>query len=948
MQLGITPSRRLRCFLDPNQAASGKLTKAFEHSLGAGLFQLAAQHNTAQLPPDLRFWHQFACDYMTERCQRPETDGELKAIAFTTSPVYEQRLAGAPPMIGAEYLSSAVFEYAWDELDNWLCEQVMQSGGPLGAYLKKHAPQWHQVGRVCFHLAENKKDTACPFAFMATYVPQLGDGARARHQPLGKALQQYAGASNKSALINLLSPVHLASKSSALIGELVESGDIYYPLAWTPTEAYRFLKEVPLYEASGLSVRLPDWWKKRPRPRVKVSVGGNVKSGLSADSLLSFDVSMSLDDQSLSQRELEELMAAEEGLVLLKGQWVEVDGEKLSQTLAHWQKVERQVGEEGISFIEGMRLLAGSPMDLSPSGAGAEPEQEWMSVQAGAELNRTLERLRSGAATQGLPRPGRALRAKLRPYQEVGVNWLWQLSQLKLGACLADDMGLGKTIQIIALLLVIKKAVGKGQTPAKPSLLVLPASLLGNWKDELEKFAPSLNTLFVHPSQKRKQDTHKSSQEIRNRDTHVSKRDTHKSNRDTRNQDTHVSKQDTHKSNQDTHTASQNPQAAALQDKDLVITTYGILRQQPWLLDQDWRLAVLDEAQAIKNPASQQTRAVKKLRAEARIALTGTPVENRLSDLWSLFDFICPGLLGTAKRFQTFAKSLSEREHDQYAPLRNLVQPYILRRLKTDKSIIDDLPDKTELHAYCGLAKKQAALYKKSVQELTAVLKKEEDEEVSAIKRRGIVLSYLLRFKQICNHPAQWLGDGQYAPQESGKFNRLAALCEEIAARQEKVLVFTQFREMTEPLAAFLSDCFGRPGLILHGGTSVAQRKKRVDQFQSEEGPPFFVLSIKAGGTGLNLTQASHVVHFDRWWNPAVENQATDRAFRIGQKRNVLVHKFVCRGTVEERIDALITEKQSLANDVIEGGGESLLTEMSNDELIDMVSLDLDKINISE
>ncbi|MFV2065942.1 MAG: DEAD/DEAH box helicase, partial [Pirellulales bacterium] len=487
----------------------------------------------------------------------------------------------------------------------------------------------------------------------------------------------------------------------------------------------------------------------------------------------------------------------------------------------------------------------------------------------------------------------KGLRATLRPYQETGVTCLRLLTQLGLGACLADDMGLGKTIQVLALLLQFKQKTAKANR--KPALLVLPASLLANWKSEMARFAPSLVAAFVHPSE----------------------------------------------TDKETLARMAGTPAESLQGVDVVLTTYGMLQRQRWLLDVNWRLVVLDEAQAIKNPAARQTRAVKKIKAEARVALTGTPVENRLSDLWSLFDFLSPGLLGSAATFKRFVAMLNRREHDRYTPLRNLLRPYILRRMKTDKSIIADLPDKSEVRAYCGLSKRQVVLYEKAVTELAEALERVEDTD--GMKRRGLVLSYLMRFKQICNHPSQLTGDGRYRSSESGKFDRLAEICEPIASRQEKALVFTQFREMTQPLQVYLSEVFGQPGLVLHGGTAVGKRKKLVDQFQREDGPPFFVLSLKAGGTGLNLTAASHVIHFDRWWNPAVENQATDRAFRIGQKRNVLVHKFVCRGTIEERIDGLIEEKKSLAEDLLEGGAGKLLTEMSNQQLLDLVSLDVNK-----
>jgi SNF2 family DNA or RNA helicase len=324
------------------------------------------------------------------------------------------------------------------------------------------------------------------------------------------------------------------------------------------------------------------------------------------------------------------------------------------------------------------------------------------------------------------------------------------------------------------------------------------------------------------------------------------------------------------------------------------------------------------------------------LKARARIALTGTPVENSLGDLWSIFDFINPGQLGTARQFTSYTKRLAERTHNPYGPLRELVRPYILRRLKTDRSVIADLPDKTEVTAHCHLSRRQAALYTQAVEDLARGL-----EEAEGMERRGVVLAMLMRLKQICNHPSQWLDDGSWAEADSGKFARLREIAEVVAARQEKMLVFTQFRETTAPLAAFLGSIFGQPGLVLHGQTPVRQRQALVRQFQESETAPFFVLSLKAGGSGLTLTAASHVVHFDRWWNPAVENQATDRAFRIGQRKNVLVHKFVCRGTVEEKIETMLASKRDLSEAVLAGGEEIDLTGMTDAALLRLVALDL-------
>jgi non-specific serine/threonine protein kinase len=377
---------------------------------------------------------------------------------------------------------------------------------------------------------------------------------------------------------------------------------------------------------------------------------------------------------------------------------------------------------------------------------------------------------------------------------------------------------------------------------------------------------------------------------------------------------------------------------ARLAKYDLVMTTYAMVHRLTWLKEMTWSLVILDEAQAIKNPSTRQTKAVKKLPAQARIALTGTPIENRLGDLWSLFDFLNPGLLGSSKVFQRFVKSLQSRDRDQFEPLRKLVSPYILRRLKTDPKIISDLPEKTETVRYCNLTKQQIKHYTHIVQHLNKSL-----QSVDNMARRGLVLQTLVRLKQICNHPSQLNGDGEYKPENSGKFHRLEELCAELAERQEKVLVFTQFREIIPALEDHLSRIFAQPGLVLHGSTQVGKRRALVEQFQDEEGPPFFISSLKAGGTGLNLTAASHVIHFDRWWNPAVENQATDRTYRIGQRKNVLVHKFVTRGTIEERIDRLIEEKKELAEDVLSGSGEVKLTELADNEILDLVSLDVSR-----
>jgi superfamily II DNA or RNA helicase len=788
----------------------------------------------------------------------------------------------APPFTGGEYLTPDVLEGLWSRATVALREELGAFDGSVEQYLHAKNPIWNRMGRVCFHLAENKRDEDAPFAFVATYTARLSAAAKVQHLPLGQALREYGGARNKAALLSLLAPVQRAAKASTLCRELVDSGAIYHPLRWTPREAFRFLTDIDVLETSGVVVRVPDFWKGKrpPRPEARLTIGKSAGAGLGADALLDFSVDVVIDGDPLGQAEIRRLLASSDGLALVRGKWVEVDREKLARVLDRWKTVESAHERDGISFVEGLRLLAGARVAERADEGADDESRGWSEVVAGPWLAQALAGLR-GPEGLSASEPGPELRTDLRPYQKVGVRWLAHLASLGLGGCLADDMGLGKTVQVLALLLLLKRR-RRG-----PSLLVAPASLLANWRAEIERFAPSLRVFVAHASET-------SPADLGTRPTD------------------------------------------ALADSDLVITTYGTVARLAWVGDDPWEVVVLDEAQAIKNPDAKQTRAVKKLRARTRLALTGTPIENRLGDLWSLFDFLCPGLLGSAKTFSGFVKRLEKHAHPSYAPLRELVRPYILRRLKTDRRVIADLPEKTEMQAFCGLSKKQAALYADAIESL-----RDDLARVEGIKRRGLVLAYLVRLKQICNHPSQWLADGAWDAPSSGKFARLAELAEEIAARQEKALVFTQFREVTQPLAQHLARVFGRPGLVLTGQTPVKKRAGLVADFQREDGPPFFVLSLKAGGTGLNLTAATHVIHFDRWWNAAVENQATDRAFRIGQKRNVIVHKFVCRGTLEEKIDALIASKQSLAREILEGGDGAFLTELSDEELLRVVSLDI-------
>ncbi len=684
---------------DENLRDLRDLRDAFAASNAHGLLALAAHRGVASaLPAEFAFWREFARAFLAELARTPQ-EADVHALPNLPMPPhigldYALRI---PAMRGAEYAKPELFEVVWREL-HALTQSETRRSGDLRAWLAEINPALHLLGKVTFHLAENKRTPEMPFAFMATYTHRLSSRDKPVHLPLARALQDFAGAKNQAALRSLLEPVQQAAERSAWARELLESRQVFQPQAWDPSQAYAFLREVPALEASGIITRIPNWWKngQSARPQVSVRVGDKKSSGFGVDSLLNFAIETTLGGEKLTPAEWKLLMSAQSGLVSLRGQWVEIDRDKLASVLSHWQRVAQGELGEGVSFLEAMRLLSGVALGADPSA----PEQkqtetaDWSQVVAGDWLRETLEGLRAPDATASFD-PNKNLNATLRPYQATGVKWLWFLQQLGLGACLADDMGLGKTIQVIALLLQIKREAKAPAPSSAPSLLVAPASLLANWKSELNRFAPSLRVGFLHPSESSPNNW------------------------------------------RDAESA-----ATFVQDNDLVLTTYGQAVRLDWLRERDWRLIILDEAQAIKNPGAKQTRAIKKLRAPARIALSGTPVENRLGDLWSLYDFLNPGLLGTTTEFLRYVKRLQEAEPSNFAPLRQLVRPYLLRRMKTDRSIIADLPDKTELTAWCALSKKQAALYQKSVDELAEKLKGVGDE--SGIQRRGLVLAFLM------------------------------------------------------------------------------------------------------------------------------------------------------------------------------------------------------------
>ena len=828
-----------------------------------------------RLAATVEFWRGIAADLVHSLLVAPDTEerrGRAR-VAFSDEDLV-QRMKGVPPMPGGERVSIEILRDFTERLHAAYRAAVSESKEPVEHVLNGLAPGGGLLcDRVHFHLVENRKTSESPFAFLATYSVREDRGPL-RHLPLEHALRKHEKDTRK--LLALLSAVHKAAGRSPLIRSLLDSGDLFHPLAFSSQDALQFLREVPLYEEAGILCRIPRWWTgARRRVSVTLAIGEKAPPTLGQEAILACEPMLHIDGDPLTPEEAHEILQRYEGLALIKGRWVEVDREQLQRDLDLFERAQSLLSDGGLTLAEAMRVLSGQELK-------ADSGFEWSGDMAcGTWLRELFERLAEPARLDHVP-PPRGLKAVLRPYQQAGLNWLLFLHRLGFGRCLADDMGLGKTVQVLALLQHLKE---RGSPDYAPSLLIVPASLIGNWLDEAARFAPDLRWLVLHGS-------------------------TAKTTRSSR---------------------SMN---AAVKRHDLVLTTYGMVRRTPWLSQREWFYVVLDEAQAIKNPGAAQTRAIKAIPARHRIVLTGTPIENRLGDLWSLFDFLNKGLLGSPQSFKRFAASL-DRNPAGYAKLRDAVRPCILRRMKTDKRIIADLPEKITMKTYADLSRPQALLYRRLQERFL-----EELESAEGIRRRGLILAYLMRFKQVCNHPDQYAGSGPFAETDSGKFGRLRELCETIYEKRERVLVFTQFREIIPGLDNFLAGVFGSPGLCLHGGTPVPRRRELVARFQGHAYVPYFILSLKAGGTGLNLTAARHVVHFDRWWNPAVERQAEDRAFRIGQTANVTVHAFVCRGTIEERIDEMIERKIGLAERVLSASaGETWVTEMSNEDLKRMFAL---------
>ena len=861
------------------QKQENYLFETYSSDYGRALLALGLADPSVGLVPALDFWRDFCAAFMHAVLADPQVETKRHALRFELPENEAARFLGRiPTMTGGERITADLLRNVWNDLHRALAFILQSKAESVETILRELSPG-HRIfsSRVHFHLVENKNNPDAPFAFLATYSTHAEQSGILSHLPLEQALREYG--KNTKQLLDLLASVYQAAKKSPLLESLLDSGEIFHPLGFSSSEALQFLREVPLYEDAGVLCRVPRWWTGSPRSIVvSLLIGEQQTSHVGKDALLSCRPAISVDGEPISLEEAKDILARFDGLALIKGKWIEVDREKIKKNLELFEKAQALAEKEQFTIGEAMQLL----LSHGETGAGGR----WWEgeIACGAWLDAVLEKLKNPAKLEPTSVPSK-IQAELRPYQRLGLSWLVFFYQLGLGCCLADDMGLGKTLQVLALLTHLKEQMPEDYGV---SLLIVPASLIGNWLDEAAKFAPGLRIAVAHPQIGGREELDRLKSKI--------------------------------------------------EDYDLILTTYGMARDLKWFSERRWFYVILDEAQSIKNPASAQTRAVKALGAKGshRLTLTGTPIENRLGDIWSLFDFLNTGLLGSAQAFKRFSNSL-EKNPEGYGRLRRVIQPCILRRMKTDKSVILDLPEKVEMKTYAGLSRTQGLLYEQLQQRFF-----QEIEAAEGMKRRGVILSYLIKFKQVCNHPDHYAGSGAYLEKESGKFTRLRELCETIFEKRERVLVFTQFREIIPALDYFLYAVFKARGATLHGGTPVSQRKGIVDRFQGDTYVPYFILSVKAGGTGLNLTAARHVIHFDRWWNPAVERQAEDRAYRIGQTSRVMVHKFICKGTVEEKIDAMIETKKGLAERVLSGSaGESWITELSTKELRDMFSLKL-------
>ena len=800
----------------------------------------------------------FATEFLQSASTKDVLELKDKISIEIEDGVREQLLNNIPLVLGSEFLNNQFINNYWALMTDWLSKTIDKSSDSIEATLSSYLPSFNVADRTYFHLVETNEEKY-PFGFFTSYTTLIKK--KVKHMPLSYALEEFKGKDKQ--LLHLLSVIFKASSKSKVLSNLIEEGQLFNPTYLKTEEAYELLKNSEYFKECGIGFRFPSWWKKKNKVHTRATIGNRLNQGISLNYLLSVDLNFVLENQTLSEKEIEELLEFEEGLTNFKGKWIEIDHKALKKLLSSYKEFEEKYGN-GINFKDYLKL---QNQDNKDEGFFDELE-----FNNGMWLEEFKNHSQNNCDALPLSNDFNGI---LRKYQKDGYNWLNQMMSLGFGSCLADDMGLGKTVQILALLSSLFD-----EDKIKNTLLVVPASLVGNWIAEKDKFAPSIS-IFV----------------LKDKEELLREMDYSK--------------------------------------KGLYITTYSMVALRESIIKQEWDIVILDEAQAIKNSNTKQSKAIKSLNCNNRIVMTGTPIENSLMDIWSLFDFINPGLLGNKTEFKNIISKTKDNPKI-FSSLRTVMDPFILRRLKTDKKIIKDLPKKIESDYYVELSKKQVLIYKKLNEQI-----KKSILENEGIAKKGLILSSILKSKQICNHPSQFLKDDSFKEKDSGKFLALKQIVETVKEKKEKVLVFTQYKAMVNPLKTYLSSIFDSEGLSIDGSVNSSERTKRVNSFNNDENYPFMVITIKAGGTGLNLTSANHVIHFDRWWNPSVENQATDRAFRIGQKKIVNVYKFICSGTIEDKINEIILSKKELSTKIIGKGEESAvswITKMDNSELLELFS----------
>jgi non-specific serine/threonine protein kinase len=851
------------------------------------LFDLGAQNYDSEAA-DIRYWRNFSELFIKALCRHPDDVG-IVILPYPSPSKLETMVQIAPPMIGGEYLSPLFLKEIWSVLAAW-CASQAKAG--IGDFLKKMTPLRKRVGRIALELTENEDNPSAPFSLTANYAPSMTKKDLNNPFPLTRALKQFSDKNDKEALQNIIDSMKDAKERLPWFTDLVEKGSAFGPRHLTQEQAYTILNDEPVMFECGVTCSFPERWINKKKVTASVTIGDEKTQNLNGETIYNWDVGISVDGVPQSDNDILKIkqILDESGgsVIFFRWYWIEVDKEELYETIEKWNLAKEVSGETGITFTQALRLLSGVPILEEMKEAFPIPNQ-WVRFEAGNRLHEILIGLKDIQDVN----PPQGLQCNLSPFQKKGLSWLNHLTDMGLGGCLADDMGVGKTMQILALLL--RKKQDHEDYP--PSLLIVPASIIAHWKEEAEKYAPSLRLKIFHSSQSL----------VRTINEWRKKPDD------------------------------------LLQDCDLVVTSFGMLTNNlSFFKNINWQILIIDDAHAIREPGTVLTKDVKELQAKSRIALTGVPIDNIMSDLWSIFDFLIPGILGSLEEFLEVVDKLLKKDGAGFAPIRKLISPFILRRLKKEPLIARYLPEKIQSFCHCYLSADQAKLYAETTATFAEGLKDCKGPRKD-YKLKEILLQTLPRLKRILCHPDLVTGDMNWDCKKSGKFMRLRELCSEMAEHQEKCTIFVQFVEIIPPLFDFLTKVFGRPGICIFGEKPLDKRMQKMATFEEDNGPPFLILPLSAAVRGFRPKQPRHVIFFDRWWNPTVEDLVSNKFIRFFINRSVEFHKFSTKGTIEERVDDILRDKDNLSNYIQSANDKNELdfSKLKSNDLIQLVRLEL-------